>query len=266
MSRTHIESTAPFNRNKQVTTTDDRSILSELISRQPPCASEHYIHVFAFFVSLMPIFDLQLVPDFILMKYLLPKVHGSIARVLLHTASQEGTFAQLCANIPAEYFCDRTSIQLADQFFFKNFQTASQSAGECIEFMQGAYDFLLIPLSERNAVQIIMENLLPETQSALSGRPWPSIFTQLHSLTSHLNRLMVILEQRLKVASSHNTLSTFQQVSPPLQMYPPPPPPFPNHNLTFGPRPTPPQLHSTISSSHNAPTNSIRPPRPFCYH
>lgn len=265
MLQTQAESSAHYNYNRQVTTADDRSILAELISRQPPCASEHYIHVFHFFVSLIPLFHLHLVPDFILMQYLLPKVYGRIARVLLHAASSKGTFAQLCATIRAEYFCDRASIQLADQFFFKNFQTATQSAGEFIEFMQGTYDFLLIPVSECNAVTIIMENLLPDTLAAISGRPWPLTFAQLHGLTSQLNRQTVILEQRLQVASVPPTLSTSHHSLPSLQMKSDPPFPLSNPNLTFGPRPSPPRHPSTITSPHAIPRNNFSPHPPTCY-
>lgn len=127
------------------------------------------------------------------MKYLLPKVHGNIARLFLLVASYKGNFLNLCTRVRQEIFCDRAITDLANQYFFKFFQSVSQPVGDYFEFMESVYQFLQLTISEHHAVTIIMENLLPDAVVALGGRPWLSSFQQLFSLTSVLNRQAVVL-------------------------------------------------------------------------
>lgn len=211
--------------NTNATSVDDRNIITELVNRQSPCLSEHYSHVFAFFISLMPLFQLNLVAEHILMKYLLPKVHGNIARLFLEVASHKGSFRYLCNRVRHEIFCDRAVTDLANQYFFKFFQSATQPVGDYFRLMQSVFHFLQLTISENNAVTIIMENLLPEAIVALGGRPWPTSFEQLFNLTSVFNRQSVVLEQRLQALSYSS--NAVQSLPSPMQLVPTPPPPFP---------------------------------------
>lgn len=209
----------------QVASTDDRSILTELVNRTDQCQSDHFQHVFLFFMAIAPLFQLQLVADSILMKYLLPKVRGNVSRLFLVTAARGGSFDELCNLIRNEIFSDRTIFQLADTFFLRNFQTISQPVNEYFQFMHNAYIFLQLSFSELEAVNIIMENLWPDTLAALSGHMWPKSFNELFALTKILNRRSVILQQRVQIPpptisspTGYPTATQHQQYVP--QMYP----------------------------------------------
>lgn len=181
----------------QIASVDDRPILLELVQRTPPCRSDYFEHVFVFLLAVTPLFQLHLIADFILMKYLLPKVHGHLSRIILTTAAAQGSFTELCIQLRQEFFCDRAIHQLAQNYFFLNFQTASQSVTEFLDLMHAAFTFLQIPLTQCEAIQIMLENLLPENITRLSGRPFPTHFSQMPQLINFLNRQRVVDNQRL---------------------------------------------------------------------
>lgn len=89
---------------------DDKIVLNELVGRTPPCQSDYFEHVFTFLLSVIPLFQLHLTPDFILMKYLLPKVQGQLSRIILTMASIQATFSELCNQIKLEFFVTVLSI------------------------------------------------------------------------------------------------------------------------------------------------------------
>lgn len=183
-------------RSSLVATADDRMVLNELIHRTPPCLSDCFEHVFTFVLAIVPLFQLHLIQDFILMKYLLPKVSGQLSRIILSVAAIQGTFVELCDQIKSEFFCDRSINQLTNTHFFQNFQLPNQSIAEYFDNMHAAYIFLQIPISQEQAVTVMLENLLPTHLSALTGKIWPVSFTQLPQLISLLTRQAVIGNQR----------------------------------------------------------------------
>lgn len=221
-----IHNSAPYGQHdydrRDIVLTDDKNTMLELINRINPCTSDHYLHVFFFFMSIMPLFELGLVPDFMLMKYLVPKVNGQMARLLLNAVSRREAFDNLCEQVRMEIFCQRSLLQLTQDYFFRNFQTASQPVGEFFERMKAAYVFLRIALNENEAVNVIMENLLPDALAALGGRAWPSSFIELFALTNIFTRQAVVLEQKLSslsaghaniAATSHENLVKSTRVS-----------------------------------------------------
>lgn len=195
-----------------VTTADDRSILNELVSRVNHCASDHYLDVFSFVISIMPIVNLNLVPDFLLMKYLIPKVKGNLAKIFLRVIATQGSFGHVYALIKQELFCDRVLFQLVESHFFRNFQAVSQDTGSYFEMMRNIYLFLRKPIPEEQAVEIILENSRPEVILGMRGRHWPSNFKDLMLLVHSLNRQAVVNEQRLSSlngTSMHSSIGNF---------------------------------------------------------
>lgn len=179
-----------------VASADDRSILTELVHRTPPCLSDYFEHVFTFLLAIVPLFQLHLTHDFILMKYLLPKVSGQLSRIILSVAAIQGTFTELCTQIRLEFFCDRSISHLTSSKFFQCFQQPNQSISEYIDNMHAAYIFLKVPITQEQAVTIILENLLPNNLAALSGKVWPVTFSQLPQLIAASHRQAVISKQR----------------------------------------------------------------------
>lgn len=231
---------------QSVTTVDDRSVISEMMARQPPCQSDHYEHIFLFLTSLFPLFNLKLLPDHLLLKYLLPKVQGSFARLLLNMVSMKGTFNLLCFKAREIYFGDRAAIDLANKYFFQNFQTSRQSAENFIEFSQAVYFLLLIPMPESKAVYIIMENLLPDVLVALAGRPWPTTFQGLFQMVQVLNEKSVILEQRMQAALRSQVFGSQSMI-----------PPFPDQNVTPSTYPRPCVSQTTMSHNLTYPMSNV---------
>lgn len=181
---------------------DDKIVLSELVRRTPPCQSDYFEHIFNFLISIVPLFQLHLTPDFILMKYLLPKVQGQLSRIILTMASIQATFSELCNQIKLEFFCERTITQLATTKFFQHFQREHESITEFFDHMHAAYIFLGIPISQEQAVTIVIENMHPTHLAALTGRPWPVAFRQLPQFIAAFNRQVVISNQRMLAQST----------------------------------------------------------------
>lgn len=187
------------------TTVDDRAIIGDLLSRVPPCLSDQVSEVFDFLVKIMPLADLYLVPDFILMKYLVPKVRGELARILLRVASVEGSFEHVYAAVRHELFCNRSMAQLVETRFLKKFQEPNQETGAYFELMQNTYNLLRKPFNEEEAVEIILENARPDVVIGLRGRAWPSSFKELKKLIPGLNRYARVSEERYHNLTTANS-------------------------------------------------------------
>lgn len=196
-SRSHYDYGQPLHPQQIAASVDDRNVLVELVNRTPPCESDHFQHVFVFILAIIPLFQLHLTSDCILMKYLLPKMRGQLSRIFLSMSAVQATFPEVCQQVRQEMFCNRACQQLAQTYFFQNFQTSNQSISEYFDNMNAAYVFLQIQLSEREAIEIMMENLLPEVLQSLAGHPWPSNFNDIPNLVTFLNRQTVTRDQRL---------------------------------------------------------------------
>lgn len=265
---------------------DDRKAISELISRLPMCVSDDAESIFRFCIQLTPLFQLQLVPDFIIMKNMLGKVFGRMTTIVSEVASVRGSFRDLCIRVHDDIFCERTTTELAQKYFFLNFQSPTQSAENFVECMVATYFLLQLPLSESRAVNIIIENFDPQALAILYGRVRPSTLSDLADLATALNRSAVVMGQRRAVQNwSSNPASTLGQtfvsyVHPTLLPvhshvypqpfspnyhtpstvipYPPPPPP-----LNYGPlTPLPPTYAPPPPLS---PTYAPPPPLPPTY-
>lgn len=233
-----------------VTSPDDRQAICELMNRINTCTSDNVEHIFLFCMEITPLFQLQIVPDFILVKYLLPKVYGKMAKIFAEVAADHGNFHDLCRKVRLEIFCDRTSTSLAQKYFFQQFQSHSQSAGDFFEFMIAAYFFLQLPLIESDAVNIIFENLTPQSLLALAGHSRPHSFLELYNLTSTLNRSTMVSEHRRQFEHSFPI-----PTNPPTQLF---------HSAPLRYIPDNSQ-HLVHSISMQPPIPQFNRPRPFCF-
>lgn len=207
-NRTYLREEEEAGRHESVrhmaTTVDDRAIIGELLARVSPCLSDQVSEVFDFLVRTMPLVDLHLVPDFILMKYLVPKVQGELARILLRVASVQGSFQHVYATVRNELFCNRSIAQLVGTHFLKKFQEPNQETGAYFELMQNTYILLRKPFNEEEAVEIILENARPDVVTGLRGRAWPSSFKELKKLIPGFNRYARVSEERNYSLTSAN--------------------------------------------------------------
>lgn len=204
-----------------------RSICQTFIEKVTMCQSARPHDVFKFVIEVQRIVTLGLIPESLIMTYLLPKTQAPLTDILVGSIQTNAPWSECVSRIRQLFFSERARLDLFNAYVLQRFQTPTESFDSYLQTIIWSSNILAPEFAEDELVDIVLDNLLPECQSVIYGRTRPSSIEELYGLSELMIARQVREEQRTvalatkdsRIPSSNLTptpgISSYQSTPPP---------------------------------------------------
>lgn len=173
-----------------------RSICQTFIEKVSMCQSARPHDVFKFVIEVQRIVTLGLIPDSLIMTYLLPKTQAPLTDILVGSIQTSAPWSECVSRIRQLFFSERVRLDLFNVYVLQRFQSPGESFDSYLQTIIWSANVLAPEFAEDEFVEIVLDNLLPECQSVIYGRTRPSSIDELYGLSELMIARQVREEQR----------------------------------------------------------------------